>query len=63
MVVLYALETIVYLFSFLVDIKKLVYAPIALIGEISSVINLMAYIKCTSDYKKKLKSMGTEIGK
>eukprot|EP00703_Trepomonas_sp_PC1_P001091 JAP95515.1 Transmembrane domain-containing protein [Trepomonas sp. PC1] len=64
MVVLYALETIVYLFSILTaNIKLLAYTPIAVIGEISSVLNLMGYIKCSSDYKKKLKSMGTEIGK
>ncbi|CAL5970617.1 Golgi_apparatus membrane protein TVP23 homolog [Hexamita inflata] len=37
--------------------------PITIVGSIAGFVNLSAYIRCSNDYKKKLKGMASDIGK
>ena len=53
----YIVLTIAYIFT-----MQLTNLPITIVGAIASIVNLGAYIRCSSDAKRKMKAMAAKVG-
>lgn len=56
--VYYVVLTIAYIFT-----VQVVNLPITIVGAIASIVNLSAYIRCSSDAKRKMKAMAAQVGR